>query len=103
MSRAGHGQSEIGEVEVKEPIARNRKEDIMETLAGDKLAWGEEWGYGRDWRHYYRDVTDIVPSSREGADDRNEYTDPGDLAAPLFCTVFSLLLIVSGALWWIAR
>ena len=76
----------------------------MGILAGYKAAWGEDWGYDRSDRHYYGDIADVMPSSHEGADNRDEFPDPpDDLSGFLGCTVFWLLLIVSTVLWWTGR
>ena len=76
----------------------------MGTFAGDKPAWGDDWGYDRVGRHFYGDIADIVPSTREGAEDRDEATDaPGDLPRLLVCTVFWLLLIVDTVLSWAGK
>ena len=76
----------------------------MGTLAGDKPAWGEDWGYDRPGRQYCGDIADIAPRSREGAEGRDVSTDaPGDLPRLLVCTVFWILLIAGAVLWWAGK
>lgn len=76
----------------------------MGILAGDKPAWGEDWGYDRSDHHYCGDIAGVMSSSHEGAVNRDEFRDPpDDLSRLLVCTVFWLLLIVSTVLWWTGR
>ncbi len=85
---------------MKARISRNRKEDVMGTLAGDRPAWGEDWGYDRPGRHNYGDIAGVAPSTGKSAEHRDESTDsPDDLSGLLVCTVFWLLLIVSAVSW----
>lgn len=71
----------------------------MGTLAGDKPAWGDDWGYDRAGRHYYGDASEILPSQEEG--ERQKLAP--DLSALLFCFPFWLLIGVAAVAWWISK
>ncbi len=71
----------------------------MGTLAGDKPAWGDNWGYDRDGRHYLGDASEILPS--RGESEQQELAS--DLSALLVCVVFWLLIGAAVVLWWISK
>lgn len=60
----------------------------MGTLAGDKPAWGEEWGYGRSSYRYFGETLESTP-------DREGHSTPhpaNDISGLLFSVVFWVLL-----------
>ncbi len=71
----------------------------MGTLAGDKPAWGDDWGYDRAGRRYLGDASEILPSREEG--EQKEL--PPDLSALLLCVVFWLLIGAAVVLWWMSK
>lgn len=71
----------------------------MGTLADNMPAWGDDWGYDRDGRHYLGDATEILPSRVEG--EQQELAP--DLCGLLFCVVFWFLIGAAVVLWWISK
>ncbi|HZC24949.1 MAG TPA: hypothetical protein VE866_16560 [Candidatus Binatia bacterium] len=72
----------------------------MGTLAGNKPAWGDDWGYNRASNRNFGDLVEAVPRQREDAADRAESPEPSNVSALLFCATFWLLLTVAAVLWW---
>jgi hypothetical protein len=70
----------------------------MGTLAGNKPAWGDDWGYDRTGHHYLGDATEILATREEGA----QQELPPDWPALLLCVVFWLLIGSAVVLWWIS-
>lgn len=71
----------------------------MGTLAGDRPAWGEDWGYDRSDHHYFGDASEILPSREEG---KLEESAP-NLSALFFCVAFWLLIGTAIVLSWITK
>ncbi len=71
----------------------------MGTLAGDKPAWGNDWGYDRAGRHYLGDATEILATREEG----EQQQLPSDSSALFFCVAFWLLIGTAIVLSWITK